>query len=77
MPEQLVKIGKLGTKKQYYIPQSQATYVMVANKKVLPLLPKGANINALTYGQVAQWAKAIAAEDGQSRFGLPGQRHRA
>ena len=47
LPPALMKIGKLVTKTQYYIPQSQATYVMVANKSVLKYMPKGADINAL------------------------------
>jgi multiple sugar transport system substrate-binding protein len=63
-------LGKVGTNKQYYIPWMQATYVCVANKKVLPLLPKGANINRLTYGQYNQWAKAIKARYG-ARTGFP------
>lgn len=67
----LMDLGKLGTKKQYYIPWIQATYVMVANKKALPYLPKGANINRLTYGQVNQWAKAVKAALG-ARMGFPG-----
>ncbi len=67
----LVTTGKLGTKTQFYVPHSQATYIMVANKEVLPLLPKGANIDALTYGQVFAWAKAIRKKTGQNRFGLP------
>jgi multiple sugar transport system substrate-binding protein len=37
---------------------------------VLPLLPKGANINRLTYGQVNQWAKAIEKKYG-ARLGFP------
>ena len=44
---------------------------MVANKDVLKYMPKGADINALTYGQVYAWAKAIRKGTGQSRFGLP------
>lgn len=71
LPAPLVKIGKLGTAKQYYVPHSQATYVMVANKDVLKLMPRGADINALTYGQLFQWAKAIRKSTGQNRFGLP------
>jgi multiple sugar transport system substrate-binding protein len=63
-------LGKVGTNRQYYIPWMQATYVCVANKKVLPLLPKGANINRLTYGQYNQWAKAIKARYG-ARTGWP------
>ena len=71
LPAPLVKHGKLGTKTQYYVPHSQATYVMVANKDVLKYMPRGADINALTYGQVFQWAKAIRKGTGQNRFGLP------
>jgi multiple sugar transport system substrate-binding protein len=71
LPPSLVKIGKLGTQNQFYLPHSQATYVMVANKDVLRYLPKGADINALTYGQVFAWAKAIRKGTGQNRFGLP------
>jgi len=71
LPPPLVKIGKLGTKTQFYLPHSQATYVMVANKDVLKYMPKGANIDALTYGQVFAWAKAIRKGTGQNRFGLP------
>lgn len=71
LPPALVKLGKLGTKTQYYLPQSQATYVMVANKDVIKYMPKGADINALTYGQVFAWAKAIRKATGQNRFGLP------
>jgi len=71
LPPPLVKIGKLGTKTQFYVPHSQATYVMVANKDVLKYMPKGANIDALTYGQVFAWAKAIRKGTGQNRFGLP------
>src|SRR5918994_821190 len=41
LPPALVKIGKLGTQNQFYLPHSQATYVMVANKDVLKYMPKG------------------------------------
>jgi multiple sugar transport system substrate-binding protein len=71
LPPALVKLGKLGTTTQYYLPHSQATYVMVANKDVLKYMPKGADINAITYGQVYAWAKAIRKGTGQNRFGLP------
>jgi multiple sugar transport system substrate-binding protein len=71
LPPALVKLGKLGTKTQYYLPHSQATYVMVANKDVLKYMPKGTDINAITYGQVYGWAKAIRKGTGQNRFGLP------
>ena len=44
---------------------------MVANRDVLKYMPKGANMDALTYGQVFAWAKAIRRGTGQNRFGLP------
>jgi multiple sugar transport system substrate-binding protein len=71
LPAPLVKHGKLGTNTQYYIPHSQATYVMVANKDVVKYMPKGADMNALTYGQLFQWAKTIRQRTGQNRFALP------
>jgi len=71
LPAPLVKIGKLGTKTQYYLPHSQATYVMVANKDVIKYMPRGADMNALTYGQLFQWAKTIRQRTGQNRFALP------
>jgi multiple sugar transport system substrate-binding protein len=71
LPAPLVKHGKLGTSTQYYVPHSQATYVMVANKDVLKYMPRGANIDAITYGQLFQWARAIRRATGQNRFALP------
>ena len=71
IPKDLLALGKLGTSKQLYIPWIQATYIMVANRKALPYLPKGANINSLTYGQFHQWAKNIATRTGQKRVAFP------
>jgi multiple sugar transport system substrate-binding protein len=71
IPKDLLTLGKLGTKKQLYIPWMQATYIMVANRQALQYLPKGANINSLTYGQLHLWAKNIADKTGQKRFAMP------
>jgi multiple sugar transport system substrate-binding protein len=71
IPADLMTLGKLGTKKQYYIPWMQATYIMVASKQSLKYLPKGADINALTYKQLFQWSKNMKTQTGQSRFGMP------
>ena len=71
IPPDLLTLGKLGTKRQLYIPWMQATYIMVANKQALKYLPKGANINALTYAQLLQWAKNMKTKTGQARFGMP------
>ena len=37
---------------------------MVANKDVLKYMPEGRDINALTYGQLFQWAKTIRQRHG-------------
>ncbi|WP_127902313.1 ABC transporter substrate-binding protein [Solirhodobacter olei] len=66
-----MKLGKLGSKEQKYIPWMQATYIMVANKKALPYLPTGADINALTYDQLIAWAKNLDEKTGSPKFGLP------
>ena len=49
----------------------QATYVLVANTRALPLLPRGADRNRLTYGQFLQWARNIRQRFGVGRVGFP------
>lgn len=70
-PDTYVKLGKMGSDKQYYIPWAQATYIMVANKDALQYLPQGADINALTYTQLTEWAKNAQAGTGQRVLGFP------
>lgn len=68
----LVELGKLGTKDfQYYIPWMQATYTMAARKEALQYLPEGADINALTWEQVAAWAKNIQDKTGKPGLAFP------
>jgi multiple sugar transport system substrate-binding protein len=68
----LVELGKLGTKDfQYYIPWMQATYTMAARKEALEFLPAGADINALTWEQVAAWAKNIQEKTGKPGLAFP------
>lgn len=71
IPKDFMTLGKLGTSKQLYIPWIQATYLMVANKKALKYLPKGAKLNTLTYGQLRDWAKNMKDQTGQARLGFP------
>ena len=75
-----VELGKLGTDKQMYIPWMQATYIMAANKEAMEYLPEGADINALSYDQLIDWAKAMAEGTGSPKFGFPagpeGLKHR-
>jgi multiple sugar transport system substrate-binding protein len=66
-----MNLGRLGTRNQHYIPWMQATYVLVANTRALPLLPRGANRNRLTYAQFLQWARNIRQRFGVGRVGFP------
>ncbi len=71
IPNSLMQLGKFGTQHQYYIPWMQATYIMAANRKALPYLPKGASLDHLTYGQLEQWAAAIHKATGRRLLGFP------
>ena len=71
IPEPLLTLGKLGTAHQLYIPWMQASYIMVANKAALPYLPSGADINALSYDQLAAWADAVQHKTGRRMLGFP------
>jgi multiple sugar transport system substrate-binding protein len=66
-----VTLGKFGGKNQRFIPLMTNTFQMAANKKALQYLPKGANINALTYDQLTAWGKAMKAATGESKIGFP------
>ena len=76
----LAELGRLGTEEQKYVPWMQATYIMAANKQALEYLPEGADINALTYDQLVDWACTMAEETGGPKFGFPagpeGLKHR-
>lgn len=71
IPPGLMTLAKLGTDKTMYVPWMQATYVMVVRKEALAHLPAGADVNALTYAQLAAWGKAIQEKTGQRRIGFP------
>jgi len=49
----------------------QASYIMVANREALPYLPDGADINALSYDELAAWAGAIREKTGKRMLGFP------
>lgn len=67
-----VELGKLGTEDyQYYIPWAQATYIMAAHVDALEYLPEGADINALTWDQLAEWAQNAAEATGSNQLGFP------
>jgi multiple sugar transport system substrate-binding protein len=65
-------LAKMGGNTTRFIPFLSNTFQMAANKKALPYLPQGANINNLTWTQTIQWAKNMKAATGEDKFGLPG-----
>lgn len=71
MPQSVLDLGKLGKSNQQYIPWMQATYVMAAKKEALQWLPKGADINALSYDELIAWGKAMQDATGQPQIGFP------
>jgi len=67
-----VELGLLGSDDYlYYVPWMQATYIMAAHNQALEYLPEGADINALTWEQVAGWCQNIMNETGEPRCGFP------
>ena len=71
IPDPLLRLGKFGTAHQLYIPWMQASYIMVANKEALLYLPGGADINALSYDQLAAWASTVQQKTGKRMLGFP------
>ncbi|MDD3783327.1 MAG: ABC transporter substrate-binding protein, partial [Limnochordia bacterium] len=68
--EELVKLGQVDGQ-QIYVPWTQATYLMAANKKALDYLPEGADVGALTYAELLEWAKNLYEATGSAKLGLP------
>jgi multiple sugar transport system substrate-binding protein len=66
-----LELGELGTGHPLYVPWMQATYIMVANKQALPHLPAGADVNQLTYAQLAEWGANIEQATGERKLGFP------
>src|SRR5215831_14170391 len=75
IPDRLLTLGKFNTSHQFYIPWMQAGYIMVANKLALPYLPAGADINALSYDQLAAWASTLQQTTGKRLLGFPAGPH--
>lgn len=69
--ENLLKLSRLNDKDMFYIPWMQASFVMIANKKALAYLPPGANLDELTYDQLALWSKTIFEKTGVRALGFP------
>ncbi|MFV0359664.1 extracellular solute-binding protein [Tropicimonas sp.] len=73
-------LSRLGTDSAQYIPWMQASYIMAANREALQYLPEGADIDALSYDQLIEWAANVHEATGQAKFGFPagpkGLKHR-
>ena len=66
-----VQQGKMGGDTVRMIPWMHTSFIMAANKKALPYLPKDAELNTLTYEQLREWAKNIKAATGEAKLGFP------
>lgn len=71
IPDSFWQVAQLNTNETYYIPWMQATYVMGINKKALEYLPAGVDVEALTYDDLLNWAKAIYDATGEAKLGFP------
>jgi len=67
-----LQTGLLGTQDfLYYVPWMQATYIMAAHNDALEYLPADADLNALTWEQLAAWCQTLLDETGGPKCGLP------
>jgi multiple sugar transport system substrate-binding protein len=67
-----LETGLLGTEDYlYYVPWMQATYIMAAHNDAIQYLPAGADINALTWEQFAEWCQTMLEETDGPKCGLP------
>lgn len=69
--QDLMQLSRFNGRDAYYIPWMQASFVMVANKKALPYLPKGASLENLTYQQLQDWASNIYKKTNKRALGFP------
>jgi multiple sugar transport system substrate-binding protein len=58
--------------KQYFIPIASDVYLLCANRKALPYLPSGADVQNLTWEQFADWAVAMARGEGEGKVAVTG-----
>ena len=63
--------GKFGSDRAYFVPWMQATFLMAARRQSLRYLPKGADINHLSYEQLRDWAAEMYRQTGRGMLGFP------
>jgi len=58
--------------KTYFAPVGGDVYLMLANKKAMPYLPAGADVQDLTWEEYVKWAVAIADGEGEGKAAVTG-----
>jgi multiple sugar transport system substrate-binding protein len=58
--------------RQYFLPVGADVYLLLANNKALPYLPDGADVDAMTWEQYAEWANNIAEGEGEGKLCVTG-----
>jgi len=58
--------------KQYFIPVGADVYLTIANKKAVKYLPKGVDLDKLTWEDFAKWSNAIAKGEGEGKTVVTG-----
>ena len=64
--------GISARERKYFMPIIGNIYILIANKKALPYLPDGADINNLTWEEFADWAINMKKGNGYGRTVLSG-----
>jgi multiple sugar transport system substrate-binding protein len=58
--------------RQYFVPIGSDVYLLCANRRALPYLPSGADVQNLTWDEFAEWAVAIAEGEGEGKLAVTG-----
>ncbi|MDC7234747.1 MAG: extracellular solute-binding protein [Spirochaetales bacterium] len=58
--------------KTYFAPVGGDVYLLLANKKALPYLPAGADVQDLTWEEYIDWAVAVAEGEGEGKAAVTG-----
>jgi multiple sugar transport system substrate-binding protein len=69
-----LELARLGDGPSMYIPWTQSTYLMAARKEAVDMLQDGADIAALSYDELLNWAARVNREQGGRKLGFPAAR---
>jgi multiple sugar transport system substrate-binding protein len=58
--------------KQYFVPIASDVYLLAANQKAMKYLPRGADVQDLSWEEFADWANAIAKGEGEGKLAVTG-----